>query len=172
MVLTNLFFFLITRTYAGASVDLAIVSLHLAGISSILGAVNFISSIINMKHINIRIDRISWLLSRHFILLHFFPVFPFYDILSKLLIPGLSLCRHWKLWFEIMVQPHNRALKRFKRPRKGFLVLTNFFKNILLCCFITILNNQYSSLATCKKFLSSCISSQFSPHFMIPCRKS
>lgn len=44
--------------HAGASVDLVIFSLHLAGVSSILGAVNFISTIINMKPINIRPERI------------------------------------------------------------------------------------------------------------------
>nr|WGO57978.1 cytochrome c oxidase subunit I [Pseudophoraspis clavellata] len=44
--------------HAGASVDLAIFSLHLAGVSSILGAVNFISTIINMKPINMKPERI------------------------------------------------------------------------------------------------------------------
>ena len=44
--------------HAGASVDLAIFSLHLAGVSSILGAVNFISTIINIKPINIKPERI------------------------------------------------------------------------------------------------------------------
>nr|YP_010620955.1 cytochrome c oxidase subunit I [Hebardina concinna]WAX39299.1 cytochrome c oxidase subunit I [Hebardina concinna] len=44
--------------HAGASVDLAIFSLHLAGVSSILGAVNFISTMINMKPINMKPDRI------------------------------------------------------------------------------------------------------------------
>ncbi|KAJ9599500.1 hypothetical protein L9F63_010032, partial [Diploptera punctata] len=44
--------------HAGASVDLAIFSLHLAGVSSILGAVNFISTIINIKPISIKPERI------------------------------------------------------------------------------------------------------------------
>nr|UBN08826.1 cytochrome c oxidase subunit 1 [Neogeoscapheus dahmsi] len=44
--------------HAGASVDLAIFSLHLAGVSSILGAVNFISTIINMKPISMKPERI------------------------------------------------------------------------------------------------------------------
>ena len=46
--------------HAGASVDLdlAIFSLHFAGVSSILGAVNFISTIINMKPISIKPERI------------------------------------------------------------------------------------------------------------------
>nr|ASN65964.1 cytochrome c oxidase subunit 1 [Broscus cephalotes] len=43
--------------HSGASVDLAIFSLHLAGISSILGAVNFISTIINMRSVGIKFDR-------------------------------------------------------------------------------------------------------------------
>nr|YP_010946896.1 cytochrome c oxidase subunit I [Salganea incerta]WGO57653.1 cytochrome c oxidase subunit I [Salganea incerta] len=44
--------------HMGASVDLAIFSLHLAGVSSILGAVNFISTIINMKPISMKPERI------------------------------------------------------------------------------------------------------------------
>nr|YP_010946909.1 cytochrome c oxidase subunit I [Salganea raggei]WGO57666.1 cytochrome c oxidase subunit I [Salganea raggei] len=44
--------------HAGASVDLAIFSLHLAGVSSILGAVNFISTIINMKPVSMKPERI------------------------------------------------------------------------------------------------------------------
>nr|YP_002971059.1 cytochrome c oxidase subunit I [Ilyocoris cimicoides]ACJ69509.1 cytochrome c oxidase subunit I [Ilyocoris cimicoides] len=44
--------------HSGASVDLAIFSLHLAGVSSILGAVNFISTIINMRAVGIKPDRI------------------------------------------------------------------------------------------------------------------
>lgn len=42
----------------GASVDLTIFSLHIAGMSSILGAINFISTIINIHHKNITIDKI------------------------------------------------------------------------------------------------------------------
>lgn len=41
----------------GFSVDLAIFSLHIAGISSIIGAINFISTIINIHHSNITIDK-------------------------------------------------------------------------------------------------------------------
>lgn len=44
--------------HRGSSVDLAIFRLHLAGISSILGAVNFISTIINIRSVGIRFDRI------------------------------------------------------------------------------------------------------------------
>nr|QKN22808.1 cytochrome oxidase subunit 1 [Triatoma nitida] len=44
--------------HSGASVDLTIFSLHLAGVSSILGAVNFISTIINMRPMGMRPDRI------------------------------------------------------------------------------------------------------------------
>lgn len=45
----------------GASVDLTIFSLHIAGISSILGAINFISTIINIHHKNVPIDKIPLL---------------------------------------------------------------------------------------------------------------
>nr|YP_010463241.1 cytochrome c oxidase subunit I [Iphicrates gressitti]UUJ37765.1 cytochrome c oxidase subunit 1 [Iphicrates gressitti] len=44
--------------HSGASVDMAIFSLHLAGISSILGAINFISTIINMRPIGMKPERI------------------------------------------------------------------------------------------------------------------
>ena len=44
--------------HRGASVDLAIFRLHLAGISSILGAVNFITTVINIRPVGIRFDRI------------------------------------------------------------------------------------------------------------------
>nr|YP_010463306.1 cytochrome c oxidase subunit I [Pirkimerus japonicus]UUJ37830.1 cytochrome c oxidase subunit 1 [Pirkimerus japonicus] len=44
--------------HSGASVDLAIFSLHLAGISSILGAINFISTIINMRPMSMKFERI------------------------------------------------------------------------------------------------------------------
>nr|DAC76884.1 TPA_asm: cytochrome c oxidase subunit I [Pseudomyrmex dendroicus] len=44
--------------HSGASVDLAIFSLHIAGISSIMGAINFISTIINMTHKNLSMDKI------------------------------------------------------------------------------------------------------------------
>nr|DAC76871.1 TPA_asm: cytochrome c oxidase subunit I [Pseudomyrmex gracilis] len=43
--------------HSGASVDLAIFSLHIAGISSIMGAINFISTIINMTHKNLSMDK-------------------------------------------------------------------------------------------------------------------
>nr|QRL79124.1 cytochrome c oxidase subunit I [Proformica sp. Shenmu] len=45
----------------GASVDLTIFSLHIAGMSSILGAINFISTILNMHHNNLSIDKIPLL---------------------------------------------------------------------------------------------------------------
>nr|ARH54902.1 cytochrome c oxidase subunit 1 [Campyloscelina sp. AH-2016] len=44
--------------HEGISVDLAIFSLHMAGISSILGAMNFISTIINMRPMGMKFDRI------------------------------------------------------------------------------------------------------------------
>lgn len=47
--------------HRGASLDLAIFSLHIAGISSIMGAINFISTIINIKHKNISMDKIPLL---------------------------------------------------------------------------------------------------------------
>nr|ARH54638.1 cytochrome c oxidase subunit 1 [Schizotus pectinicornis] len=43
--------------HSGSSVDLAIFSLHLAGISSILGAVNFITTVINMRPIQMTLDK-------------------------------------------------------------------------------------------------------------------
>nr|ARS74256.1 cytochrome c oxidase subunit I [Decemunciger sp. AB-2017]ASK06190.1 cytochrome oxidase subunit I [Decemunciger sp. AB-2017]ASK06203.1 cytochrome oxidase subunit I [Decemunciger sp. AB-2017] len=46
-------------SHSGPSVDFAIFSLHLAGISSILGSINFISTIINMRHTGLRLERIS-----------------------------------------------------------------------------------------------------------------
>jgi cytochrome c oxidase subunit 1 len=46
-----------TIAHAGASVDLRIFSLHLAGISSILGAVNFITTILNIRRLGVRLDR-------------------------------------------------------------------------------------------------------------------
>lgn len=42
----------------GPAVDLTIFSLHIAGASSIIGAINFISTIINIHHKNISIDKI------------------------------------------------------------------------------------------------------------------
>nr|YP_010596848.1 cytochrome c oxidase subunit I [Formica candida]WAK85236.1 cytochrome c oxidase subunit I [Formica candida]WLN31344.1 cytochrome c oxidase subunit 1 [Formica candida] len=45
----------------GPSVDLTIFSLHIAGMSSILGAINFISTILNMHHKNLSIDKIPLL---------------------------------------------------------------------------------------------------------------
>nr|AVH77146.1 cytochrome oxidase subunit I [Ectatomma ruidum] len=47
--------------HSGPSVDLAIFSLHIAGMSSILGAVNFISTIMNMHHKNMSMDKIPLL---------------------------------------------------------------------------------------------------------------
>lgn len=47
--------------HRGASVDLSIFSLHIAGISSILGAINFISTILNIHHKNLTIDKIPLL---------------------------------------------------------------------------------------------------------------
>lgn len=47
--------------HRGTSIDLTIFSLHIAGISSILGAINFISTIINIHHKNISIDKIPLL---------------------------------------------------------------------------------------------------------------
>jgi cytochrome c oxidase subunit 1 len=44
--------------HSGSSIDLSIFSLHIAGMSSILGAINFISTIINIHHINITIEKI------------------------------------------------------------------------------------------------------------------
>lgn len=44
--------------HRGLSIDLTIFSLHIAGISSILGAINFISTIINIRHKNLNIDKI------------------------------------------------------------------------------------------------------------------
>lgn len=44
--------------HRGSSVDFAIFSLHLAGASSIIGAINFISTVINMRCINISLDKI------------------------------------------------------------------------------------------------------------------
>nr|YP_010988074.1 cytochrome c oxidase subunit I [Buniapone amblyops]WON66607.1 cytochrome c oxidase subunit I [Buniapone amblyops] len=45
----------------GYSTDLAIFSLHIAGMSSIMGAINFISTIINMHHKSLSIDKIPLL---------------------------------------------------------------------------------------------------------------
>lgn len=47
--------------HRGASIDLSIFSLHIAGISSILGAINFISTIINIHHQNLTLDKIPLL---------------------------------------------------------------------------------------------------------------
>lgn len=47
--------------HRGSSTDLTIFSLHIAGISSILGAINFISTILNIHHKNISIDKIPLL---------------------------------------------------------------------------------------------------------------
>ena len=38
--------------------DLRIFSLHLAGISSILGAINFITTVINIRPVGLRLERI------------------------------------------------------------------------------------------------------------------
>lgn len=45
--------------HAGRSVDLAIFSLHLAGASSILGAVNFITTILNIRALGLKWERIT-----------------------------------------------------------------------------------------------------------------
>lgn len=47
--------------HRGSSIDLSIFSLHIAGISSILGAINFISTILNIHHKNISLDKIPLL---------------------------------------------------------------------------------------------------------------
>lgn len=47
--------------HRGTSIDLSIFSLHIAGISSILGAINFISTIINIHHKNVSLDKIPLL---------------------------------------------------------------------------------------------------------------
>lgn len=47
--------------HAGPSIDLSIFSLHIAGISSILGAINFISTILNIHHSNLTIEKIPLL---------------------------------------------------------------------------------------------------------------
>lgn len=47
--------------HSGPSIDLSIFSLHIAGISSILGAINFISTILNIHHINLSIEKIPLL---------------------------------------------------------------------------------------------------------------
>jgi len=47
--------------HRGPSIDLTIFSLHIAGISSILGAINFISTIFNIRHINISLEKIPLL---------------------------------------------------------------------------------------------------------------
>nr|QYF07856.1 cytochrome c oxidase subunit I [Stigmatomma silvestrii] len=47
--------------HSGSSIDLTIFSLHIAGMSSILGAINFISTILNMHHKNISMDKIPLL---------------------------------------------------------------------------------------------------------------
>lgn len=51
----------------GPSVDLTIFSLHIAGISSILGAINFISTITNIHHKSLSIDKIPLLVWSIFI---------------------------------------------------------------------------------------------------------
>jgi len=45
----------------GFSIDLAIFSLHIAGISSILGSINFITTIFNIHHKNISLDKVPLL---------------------------------------------------------------------------------------------------------------
>lgn len=47
--------------HRGPSIDLSIFSLHIAGISSILGAINFISTILNIHHKKISLDKIPLL---------------------------------------------------------------------------------------------------------------
>ena len=46
-------------SHAGSSVDFAIFSLHLAGISSILASINFITTIINIRSLGLRLERVS-----------------------------------------------------------------------------------------------------------------
>lgn len=53
--------------HRGPSVDLSIFSLHIAGISSILGAINFISTILNIHHKKLTIDKIPLLVWSIFI---------------------------------------------------------------------------------------------------------
>ena len=45
--------------HAGPSVDLAIFRLHLAGISSLIGALNFITTIVNLRALGIKLERIA-----------------------------------------------------------------------------------------------------------------
>ena len=45
--------------HEGVSVDLVIFSLHLSGISSILGSINFITTILNIRPVIIRIEKIT-----------------------------------------------------------------------------------------------------------------
>lgn len=47
--------------HRGPSIDLTIFSLHIAGISSILGSINFISTILNIHHKNITLDKLPLL---------------------------------------------------------------------------------------------------------------
>ena len=44
--------------HSGVRVDLTIFSLHLAGVSSILGAINFITTILNIRPLEITLDRV------------------------------------------------------------------------------------------------------------------
>ena len=53
--------------HTGSRVDLAIFSLHLAGARSILGAINFISTIINIRPVGLRFERLSLFLWSVFI---------------------------------------------------------------------------------------------------------
>nr|UZT67460.1 cytochrome c oxidase subunit 1 [Pujadella villari] len=45
--------------HSSLSVDMTIFSLHLSGVSSILGAINFITTILNMRGVNMSMDKIS-----------------------------------------------------------------------------------------------------------------
>lgn len=47
--------------HSGPSIDISIFSLHIAGASSILGAINFISTILNIHHKNITLDKLPLL---------------------------------------------------------------------------------------------------------------
>nr|YP_008963756.1 cytochrome c oxidase subunit I [Leptomyrmex pallens]AGL61392.1 cytochrome c oxidase subunit I [Leptomyrmex pallens] len=47
--------------HSGLSVDFTIFSLHIAGMSSIMGAINFISTIMNMHHKNMSLDKMPLL---------------------------------------------------------------------------------------------------------------
>ena len=47
------------QSHSGPGVDLAIFALHLSGVSSLLGAMNFITTILNMRTIGIRLNKLA-----------------------------------------------------------------------------------------------------------------